>query len=141
MTYSDLYFQKANSDNAPIKVGSGDDIDADSAADADISGSEFDFVRSIRVFSVEYAWQRWVGGDSDTCMQNQRVRLGTYGTRGSVSWRGSSVAALPDAFVGLEGWAGAGSSDGGHCPGRRKRSVFAEWRDHEGGYGFEHIDY
>lgn len=127
--------------NAPVSVAAGDYTEGTGTADADISGPEFDFVRSIRVFSVEYARQRWSGGDNDTCIQKQRVRLGTYGTQGDFNWRASSVTALPSAFDGLEGWADFRNPDGRHCPGLDKRSVFVEWHDHEGGYGFEQVDY
>ena len=47
----------------------------------------------------------------------------------------------PAAFEGLEGWADYSTPDGSHCPGIYKRSVFIEWHDHEGGYGFEQVDY
>ena len=124
-----------------LQVATGEYTDGNETADADISGPEFDFVRSIRVFSVEVARQHWIGGDNDTCNQSQRVRVGTYGTQGDFSWHGSSVAALPPAFEGLEGWADYSTPDGSHCPGIYKRSVFIEWHDHEGGYGFEQVDY
>lgn len=102
-------------------------------ADIDISGPEFNFVRSIRVFDVRHASQR-IAGRNDECRRWDYVLLGTYGTQGDFAWRRSSVPALPDAHVGLEGW-------GSDCPSVSNRSVFVEWRDYEGNYGFEQVRY
>lgn len=102
-------------------------------ADIDISGPEFNFVRSIRVFDVRYAWQRESGEDGD-CNRSATVLLGTYGTQGEFSWQRSSPSALPSAHTGLERW-------GQHCPGIYHRSVFVDWRDYSGTYGFEQVNY
>jgi hypothetical protein len=102
-------------------------------ADIDISGPEFNFVRSIRVFNVRHAWQ-WQSGEEDNCNRIASVVLGSYGMQGEFSWSASSPAALPAAHVGLEGW-------GEHCPGIRQRSIFVEWRDYSGNYGFEQVNY
>ena len=102
-------------------------------ADIDISGPEFNFVRSIRVFDVRYARQHESGRDGD-CNRSATVFLGTYGTKGDFSWQRSSTAALPSAHVGLERW-------GQHCPSIYHRSVFVDWRDYEGNYGFEQVNY
>ena len=102
-------------------------------ADIDISGPEFNFVRSIRVFDVRYARQHESGRDGD-CNRSAVVALGTYGIQGDFSWRVPSPAALPDAHAGLERW-------GEHCPSIYHRSVFVEWRDYSGNYGFEQVNY
>ena len=102
-------------------------------ADIDISGPEFNFVRSIRVFDVRYALQHESGRDGD-CNRSAVVVLGTYGTQGDFSWQRSSTAALPSAHVGLERW-------GDNCPSIYHRSVFVDWRDYEGNYGFEQVNY
>lgn len=102
-------------------------------ADIDIRGLEFNFVRSIRVFDVRYARQRESGSDGD-CNRMSVVSLGTYGTQGGFSWHRSLTGALPSAHVGLERW-------GEHCPSIWHRSVFVEWRDYEGSYGFEQVNY
>lgn len=102
-------------------------------ADIDISGPEFNFVRSIRVFDVRYARQHESGRDGD-CNRSATVVLGTYGTQGDFAWQRSSVAALPSAHIGLERW-------GDHCPSIYHRSVYVDWRDYEGNYGFEQVDY
>jgi hypothetical protein len=102
-------------------------------ADIDISGPEFNFVRSIRVFDVRYARQHESGRDGD-CNRSAVVVLGTYGTQGDFSWQRSSTAALPSAHVGLERW-------GQQCPSIYHRSVFVDWRDYEGNYGFEQVNY
>lgn len=100
-------------------------------ADIDISGPEFNFVRSIRVFDVRSVLQRQ---GRDECNRGASVYLGTYGTQGDFSWRRSSVGALPDAHVGTELF-------GDNCPSIFHRSVFVEWRDYEGNYGFEQVNY
>ena len=102
-------------------------------ADIDISGPEFNFVRSIRVFDVRYARQHESGRDGD-CNRSATVVLGTYGVQGDFSWQRSSISALPTAHVGLERW-------GQNCPGIYHRSVFVDWHDYGGEYGFEQVDY
>ncbi len=109
---------------------------ASSGADIDISGPEFNFVRSIRVYNVTFASQRESGGELDReCNRYFSMRIGTYGTQGDFRWvRGSSPSQLPEAHVGLERY-------GEHCPGVFHRSVFVDWRDYEGNYGFEQVNY
>uniref|UniRef100_UPI0030EDFB0F hypothetical protein n=1 Tax=Yoonia sp. GPGPB17 TaxID=3026147 RepID=UPI0030EDFB0F len=102
-------------------------------ADMDISGPEFDFVRSIRVYDVRYARQNESGRDGD-CDRSATVYLGTYGTQGEFSWASSTPFALPEAHVGLERW-------GYNCPSIYHRSVFVDWRDYHGNYGFEQVAY
>ena len=102
-------------------------------ADIDISGPEFNFVRSIRVYDVRYARQHESGRDGD-CNRGAIVALGTYGTQGDFSWARSSLSALPEAHVGLERW-------GENCPSIYHRSVFVDWRDYDGNYGFEQVNY
>ncbi len=107
---------------------------AQDRADIDISGPEFNFVRSIRVYDVSYARQHESGRDGD-CNRSFSMRIGTYGTQGDFRWlRGSSPSQLPEAHVGLERY-------GEHCPGVFHRSVFVDWRDYEGNYGFEQVNY
>lgn len=109
-------------------------IQSSPSADIDISGPEFNFVRSIRVYNVTYASQRESGREGD-CNRSFSMRIGTYGTQGDFRWsRGSSPTQLPEAHVGLERY-------GEHCPGIFHRSVFVDWRDYEGNYGFEQVNY
>ena len=108
--------------------------DDNGVADVDISGAEYDFVRSIRVYNVEFARQRESGGDDGECRRSEKVRVGTYGVQGDFSWSSSSVTSLPDAFEGLVGW-------GEHCPSLYRRAVFIDWTDYQGNYGFEQVGY
>jgi hypothetical protein len=62
---------------------------AQDRADIDISGPEFNFVRSIRVYDVRYARQHESGRDSD-CNRTATVRLGTYGGQGDFAWQEAS---------------------------------------------------
>ena len=100
-------------------------------ADIDISGPEFNFVRSIRVFDARYVRQ---SEGREDCNRSQNVRMGSYGTQGDFQWTNSSVASLPEAHVGTEGY-------GSTCPSVFNRSVFVEWRDYEGNYGYEQVNY
>jgi hypothetical protein len=95
-------------------------------ADIDISGPEFNFVRSIRVFDVFIDDDR---NDGD-CDRYARVRLGSYGAQGEFSWQRSNRSAIPTDF----GPTRSGCS-------LRARAVFVEWRDYQGNYGFERVDY
>ena len=104
-------------------------------ADIDISDPTFDYVRSIRVYSVEHMRQREAGRDGDEyCRRYESVRLGTYGEQGSFSWHGADPSDLPDAFVGDERW-------GDNCPTVFVRAVFVDWHDYQGNYGFEQVNY
>lgn len=102
-------------------------------ADIDISGPEFNFVRTIRVYDVRYARQHESGRDGD-CNRSATIYLGTYGIQGDFSWARSAPTALPFAHTGLERW-------GSNCPSIYHRSVFVDWRDFEGNYGFEQVNY
>ncbi|MDR7127230.1 hypothetical protein [Pseudotabrizicola sp. 4114] len=113
----------------------------DAQADVDISDPAFDFVRSIRVFHIERATQYWRGGNNDVCHQAQSVQLGSYGVQGDFIWQRSDVGAVPTAFDGLQGWRGSHAYDSASCPRLNQRAVFVEWRDHEGNYGFEQVNY
>ena len=102
-------------------------------ADVDISDPVFDFVRSIRVFHVSSARQSQ--NDDGDCNRHASVRVGRYGMQGEFSWSTSSPFALPTAHSGMEGY-------GRHCPPIwSHRSVFVDWRDYEGTYGFEQVNY
>ena len=102
-------------------------------ADIDISDPAFEFVRSIRVYHVRSAQQR-TNKDGE-CNRSASVRLGTYGEQGEFAWRALTPAALPTAHSGLEGY-------GDECPQIFfHRSVFVDWRDYEGHYGFEQVNY
>lgn len=102
-------------------------------ADIDISGAEFSFVRSIRVFDVRFVRQKESDNTGD-CNRGERVLLGSYGIQGDFAWQASSTAALPAAHSGLERY-------GEHCPELYHRSVFVEWRDYAGRYDFEQVNY
>lgn len=114
---------------------------ADAKAKVDISDPAFDFLRTIRVFHIEQAYQRLSGGGSDMCTQSQRVRVGIYDEQGRFSWHRSHVEAVPSAFEGLQGWKGLQAYDQSSCPTIHLRGVFVEWRDYEGTYGHEAVHY
>lgn len=106
--------------------------DDNGQADIDISGAEFNFVRSIRVFNIQA--RQYESGSEGDCNRYASVRLGTYGTQGDYRWNRSDVAAIPAAHVGLDRY-------GDNCPSVSNRSVFIDWRDYEGNYGYEQVNY
>ncbi len=99
-------------------------------ADIDISGLEFDFVRSIRVWDVRY-YSRQERGRDDECTEQFAMRLGSYGPQGEFGWRHTNPAAAPTWVI----------------PSRRcsssnwRRGVGVEWEDHEGNHGYEWVAY
>ncbi|WP_234417197.1 hypothetical protein [Loktanella sp. Alg231-35] len=118
-------------DAAPLPEGFALQLVQD-RADIDISGADFNFVRSIRVFQTQA--RQWESGRDGDCNSYASVRLGSYGTQGDYRWTRSGVGALPDDHTGLTGF-------GSHCPSVFHRSVFVDWRDYEGNYGFEQVNY
>lgn len=100
------------------------------SADIDISGIEFDFVRSIRVWDVRHYSHRERGEDGD-CEERFSMRLGTYGAQGDFAWRSTTPSAAPT-------WVLPSRS----CSwGSARRGVGVEWEDHEGNHGFEWVSY
>lgn len=110
-------------------------------ADIDISDPVFDFVRSIRVFDVDW-WEydhENQHGDHDCRRWKQRVRVGTYGLQGDFSWRDSDPG---DAQGGDAAWFGFHTRADNSCShAGRFRGVGVEWRDHEGNHGYEVVRY
>ena len=98
-------------------------------ADIDISGAAFDFVRSIRVYHIQFSQHQNRDGD---CIRSDSTRLGSYGTQGDYGWARSSVAAVPEA---------SDLAVPEHCRSYSWRSVFVDWRDHAGNYGSEEVRY
>lgn len=101
-------------------------------ADIDVSDPAFDFIRSINVFQVQLN-QRESGRDDD-CNRSANVRRGTYDTTGQFRWRDADYSQIPAAFIGDERYPS-------NCPNVRVRSVFVDWRDYDGNYGFEQVNY
>ncbi|MBJ2153160.1 hypothetical protein JC607_20070 [Paracoccus sp. IB05] len=102
---------------------------AQEQADIDISGDAFDFVRSIRVYHIQFSQHQNRDGD---CIRSDSTRLGSYGTQGDYGWARSSVAAVPEA---------SDLAVPEHCGSYSWRSVFVDWRDHAGNYGSEEVRY
>lgn len=102
---------------------------AEGQADIDISGDAFDFVRSIRVYHIQFSQHQNRDGD---CIRSDATRLGSYGTQGDYGWARSAVAAVPPA---------SDLAVPEHCRSYSWRSVFVDWRDHAGNYGSEEVRY
>lgn len=99
-------------------------------ADVDVSGPEFDFVRSIKVWNV-MRYSHAPRGSDHECHETSDIRLGTYGTQGAFRWQSASPAAVP-------GWV----IPSRNCQaGNNVRAVAVEWTDVEGNHGFEVVNY
>ncbi len=113
-------------------------------ADIDISDPAFDFVRSLRVYHMEFRQRR----TRDDCNRTDRSRLGTYGHQGDFTWRRHNLRsrysagsqpirslswnAPPQSAVHRVRW-------GGDCPNIRFRAVGVYWEDFEGVPGYEEV--
>lgn len=97
-------------------------------ADIDISGQEFNFVRSIRVYHVEFTARK----ERDYCGEHDSTRVGTYGSQGEFSWSGFSAKSVPTYVMPRV----RGCPEGG-----RVRAVGVEWKDYEGNIGSELVRY
>lgn len=98
-------------------------------ADIDISDPAYDFVRSIHVYQISYSQNRNHDGD---CNRTDYLLLGTYGSQGEYSWARAPVGTMPDA---------SGFAPPGGCSSYFFRSVFVDWKDYQGTYGFEEVQY
>lgn len=98
-------------------------------ADIDISGDAFDFVRSIRVYHIQFRQRENQHGD---CIRNDFTRLGSYGVQGEYAWTRSSHTDVPEA---------SDLAVPSGCGDYFWRSVFVDWRDHAGNYGSEEVRY
>ncbi len=104
-------------------------VQADVQADIDISDDAFDFVRSIRLFHIQYRQNENRDGD---CNRSDSTRLGSYGLQGDYRWTRSGVAQVPTASQ---------LTIPNGCGSYFYRSVFVDWRDHAGNYGSEEVRY
>lgn len=105
-------------------------------ANVDISGDDFDFVRSIHVYDIDYD-QHVVNssGGQDCVTTRSRVKRGSYGTQGDFSWANIGITAAP-------AWLGVKLTDYGICQNAgRFRGVGVEWTDYFGKAGFEVVRY
>jgi len=102
-------------------------------ADVGLSGLEYDFVRTLRLFHVRAKQYEDREESGDVCRREDETELGTYVPQGRFDWSDSGLGDLPATFV--------RPSVEGACPRYDVQSVFMEWRDYEGVYDFERIDY
>ena len=84
-------------------------------ADIDISGRAFDFVRSTRVWHVEF-YRHNLSNRHNTCRELHRIQLGTYGTQGDYRWSRATPQMVP-AWMGMS----RACNPGSFLPGGRRR--------------------
>jgi len=104
--------------------------DENGVADMDISGAEFDFVRSINVWDVR-SYQNTEQGENGDCTERSWMFLGTYGEQGDFNYRRTSHVGAPE-------WVLPNRSCGW---GSWRRGVGVEWQDYEGNQGYEWVSY
>ena len=95
----------------------------------DISGHEFDFVRSIKVYDIQFSQHENSDGD---CNRSDSTRLGSYGMQGDYGWTRSNAGAVPVASA---------FSPPNGCGSYSYRAVFVDWHDYLGNYGSEEVKY
>ena len=125
----DIAFRPAPSMSPPVGSSLLIQVQSNQQADINISGAAFDFVRSIRVFHIQYSQRE---NQEDRCRRQDATRLGRYGLQGDFSWSESRVADVPPA---------AELDIPNGCSTYSYRAVFVDWRDHAGHYGFELVHY
>ena len=104
--------------------------DENGVADVDISGAEFDFVRSIKVWDVR-SYRHTEQGENGDCAERSWMFLGTYGEQGDFNYRRTSHVGAPE-------WVLPNRSCGW---GSWRRGVGVEWQDYEGNQGYEWVSY
>lgn len=142
--------------NAVFQIGESDvvkaivvqviDASVTGSADIDISDPAFDFVRSLRVYHMEFRQTK----ERDYCSQTDGSRLGLYGPQGGFAWRrhnlrsGNSAGSLPIRSL---SWNAPPQSAvhrvrrGGDCPNINFRAVGVYWENFEGVPGYEEVRY
>lgn len=104
--------------------------DENGTADIDVSGPEFDFIRSIKVWNILH-YSHAKRGRNNECREHSNITLGTYGAQGEFRWALSEPSQVPD-------WAIPTRS----CePASYARAVGVEWTDIEGNHGYEVVNY
>lgn len=107
-------------------------------AGVDISDPIYDFVRSIKVYDID--WYAWAGttsnGEREVCHRPKaRKRLGSYGVQGDFDWAVMDITAAPE-------WLNMNLHPDGPCDAAgRFRGVAVEWTDYFGQHGFEVVRY
>ena len=75
-------------------MGGGMPSGPNTGADIDVTGRAFDFIRALKVYTIDY--QAFSGttndGDRDVChIARSRNMIGEYGSNGEFAWSGVSV--------------------------------------------------
>lgn len=109
-------------------------VQASQQADIDISGPEFNFVRSIKVWDIQFYSHRRVGSDENGgCQEQAGIRLGSYNTQGAYSWTTVRMDNLPS-------WLST-TIPRSCTPPSQYRGIGIEWQDFEGNHDFEIVRY
>lgn len=106
-------------------------------ADIDISDPDFDFVRSIKVYHIDW-YHRNVNssGGGECSKRSSMAKVGTYGPQGGFSW--GYLSDIYDAPA----WLDMGIYQSSNCEAAgRFRGVGVEWTDYSGVHGYEVVQY
>ena len=111
-------------------------------ADIDISGPAFDYVRSIRVWDIDYYGRTDdnVHGDTVCRSYGRGFNLGTYGVQGEFKWRRTNFpnTAMDQSWLKLKL---SYSSQMRSCLVGHFRGVGIRWEDQDGNESFEVVKY
>lgn len=108
----------------------------ETGADIPLGGREFDFIRAMKVYAIDYAAYSTTthDGDRDVChVTRNRNQIGEYDDNGAFTWSGVRVTEIPQ-------WTGFDLPAGETCPieGRwRGVSIGFEAPDEDGSSAFE----
>ena len=105
-------------------------------ADVDISDPTYDFVRSIRVFHIDWHHRDVNSSGGGECSERSSMaKLGSYGTQGDFSWSYFDIYDAPS-------WMNTGIRQSSNCDAAgRFRGVGVEWTDYFGNHGHELVTY
>lgn len=117
-------------------MGGGMPSGPNTGADIDVTGRAFDFIRALKVYTIDY--QAFSGttndGDRDVChIARSRNMIGEYGSNGEFAWSGVSVSEIPE-WTGFDLPVGSTCKAEGHW---RGVSIGYEALTEDGGRAFQ----
>lgn len=105
-------------------------------ANVDISDPTYDFVRSIKVYHIDWHHRDVSSGGGNCGVRKSMVQIGTYGTQGDFSWH--YIRDIRDTPA----WLGYSVRQTSNCDAAGMfRGVGVEWTDYFGNHGHEVVTY
>lgn len=137
-----------------LRIGGSFIVPAQSYPSGDIADPVYDFVRTIRVWHIDYRQNK----ERDHCMRDDRSRVGGYGLQGNYAWgshdlREASIIRTKPTIDSREGaqivsysWnapaqASIHQESASSCGEFVYRAVVVTWQDYFGESGFHEVRY